>query len=81
MIKTIYARKNRHDFQGKSERHTIETNDIIEARVWWNVHCNPSYNFHMANGDNYVLIDDYGAMNDIDHISRKEVRRKKELFS
>jgi hypothetical protein len=79
-MKTIFARKNRHDFQGRSTKHTINTDDIISIRVWFNVHCNPSYNFVMEDGTNYILIDDYGAMNDINHISRREVRRKKDLF-
>jgi hypothetical protein len=77
---TIYARKNRNDFQGKSEKHEIETNDIYKVNCWFNVHCNPTYNYFMSNGDNYVLLDDYGAMNDIDHLSRTLVDRKKDLW-
>ena len=80
MIKTIYARKNRNDFQCKSERYDIETTDIYKVNCWFNVHCNPNYNFIMENGDNYVLLDNYGAMNDIDHLSRTLVDRKKDLW-
>lgn len=35
----------------------------------------------MTNGDTHFLVDDYGAMNDIGHLTRKEVKRKKDLFN
>ena len=77
---TIYARKNRNDFQGKSEKYTIETDDIIRVNCWFNIHCNPQYNYIMTNGDNYVLLDNYGAMNDL-NMTRILVDRKKDLWS
>jgi len=36
--------------------------------------------FHMYNDDMYFLVDDYGAMNDIRHLSRACVSRKKNMF-
>lgn len=66
---------------GQGETHTLEVDKIQVIKCWFNVCGNPSYVFHMDNDDMYYLVDDHGAMNDLSHMSRVVVRRKKDMFS
>lgn len=79
-IKTIYGYKNTCSSAGRGQNYEIETKDIVRANCWFNFYGNPSYVFHMENGDTYLLVDDYGAMNKVNHISRVVVKRKKDMF-
>lgn len=75
-----YAYKNTHSSMGKGVECVIDVDDIIKINCWHCINGNPSYVYHMKNGDSYYLVDDFGAMNDIRHLSRVEVKRKKDLF-
>ena len=77
-MKTIYAYKNTSSAAGSPTKYDIDPNEVIRANVWFNFYGNPSYGFHMSNGDSYLLIDDYGAMNGLS-INRRDVNRKKDL--
>lgn len=80
-IKTIYGYKNTSSQAGRGVNYEINTNDIVRANCWFNFYGNPSYVFHMHNGDTYLLVDDYGAMNKVNHLSRTLVNRKKDMFN
>jgi hypothetical protein len=80
-IKTIYGYKNTASQAGHGKEFEIETTEIIRANCWFNFYGNPSYVFHMENGDTYLLVDDYGAMNKVNHLSRTLVNRKKDMFN
>lgn len=79
-MKNIYAYKNTTSQAGKAQYFDVNVNDIDVIKCWFNYYGNPSYVFHMTNGDTYLLVDDYGAMNGISHLSRKVVNRKKDMF-
>ena len=79
-MKKIYAYKNTTSSAGRGVEYEIEQTDIDSIKCWFNFYGNPSYVFHMSNGDTYLLVDDYGAMNDISHLSRDCVKRKKDMF-
>lgn len=74
-MKDIYAKKDGQ----KKAHHQIDPNDVISARVWVNMYGNPSHGFIMSDGTHYLIEDDYGAMNDINHLSLQFVSRKKDL--
>jgi hypothetical protein len=76
----IYGYKNTTSSAGKGIHYEINPLDIDVARCWFNSYGNPSYVFHMTNDDMYYLVDDYGAMEGIRHISRVLVERKKDMF-
>ena len=78
--KEIYGYKNTTSQAGSGKHYTINTLDIDSIKCWFNYYGNPSYVFHMNNGDTYLLVDDYGAMNDVRHLSREVVSRKKDMF-
>ena len=77
----IYAYKNTSSMAGSGIRYDIDPLDIDCIKCWFNLYGNPSYVFHMNNNDTYYLVDDFGAMNGISHLSRIIVRRKKDMFS
>lgn len=79
-MKKIFAYKNQSSSAGRAQNYEINTNDIDCIKCWFNVYGNPSYVFHMSNDDMYYLVDDYGAMNKINHLSRILVARKKDMF-
>ena len=76
----IYGYKNTGSSAGRGTRYDIDPLDIQVIKCWFNSMGNPSYVFHMYNDDMYFLVDDYGAMNDIRHLSRACVSRKKNMF-
>ena len=80
MLKTIFGYKNTSSSAGNGIHHEINTDNVLRAYVWFSSLGNPSYGFHMVNGDTYLLIDDYGAMNGLSRLSRIEVSRKKHLI-
>ena len=77
---TRYEYKNTRSMAGKAEKHTFNSMDVSSAYCWVNSWGNPSYTLYLNNGDFYYLVDSYGAMNDINHISARTVPRKKDLF-
>ena len=79
-MKKFHGYKNTSSSKGSPVKYEIKALDIIRVNVWFNMYGNPSYGFIMSNGDTYLLIDDYGAMNDVDHLSRRNVNRKKDLI-
>ena len=78
-MKKIYGYKNTSSSAGRGKDYTIKPSEVVRANVWFNVYGNPSYGLIMSNGDTYLLIDDYGAMNQLNHLSRHNVSRKKDL--
>lgn len=79
-MKNIYGYKNTTSSAGRGTYYDIEQKEIDSIKCWFNYYGNPSYVFHMSNGDTYLLVDSYGAMNDINHLSRSVVGRKKDMF-
>jgi hypothetical protein len=80
MLINRYGYKNTNSSAGRGQRHDINTEDIAYIMKWNNYYGNPSYVFHMNNGDTYYLVDDYGAMNDIREVTAHSVARKKDMF-
>jgi hypothetical protein len=81
MIIERYGYKNTNSMAGKGLKHSIETAEISTIKTWTNYYGNPSYVFHMNNGDTYYLVDAYGAMNDINRISATYSKTKKGMFN
>jgi len=77
----IHSYFNTTSSAGLPEKRTIDALEIVRINCWFNFYGNPSYVFHMNNGDIHFLVDDYGAMNGISHLSRVLVKRKKDLFN
>lgn len=79
--KTImrYAYKNTNSSAGKITEYAIKVSDIVRVHVWVNRYGNPSYGYIMANGDTYLMIDEYGAMNGLSHLTARKVSRRKDL--
>ena len=78
----IYAYKNTSSMRsGSGIRYDIDPLEIDVIKCWFNSMGNPSYVFHMSNDDTFYLVDDFGAMNGISHLSRILVDRKKDMFS
>jgi hypothetical protein len=65
---------------GRPERIELRASDVTEARKWYNVNGNPSYTLRLADGRTLFLVDDYGAMNGLYHVSAWTVDRRKDLF-
>ena len=66
---------------GSPERIGVMMNDITKINCWFNSFGNPSYCLHIKGGSTILCIDDYGCMNEITHLGRRVVDRKKDLFS
>ena len=79
-LKEIHSYKDTSSEAGQPQQRYIRPGEVAYARVWVNGYGNPTYCLHMVNGDTHLLVDDYGAMNGIDHLSANTVRRRKELF-
>lgn len=79
-IKEVFGYHNTASSAGRPTHYELNPEHIESVKCWFNCYGNPSYVFHMSNGDTYLLIDDYGAMNGIEHLSRKVVNRKKDMF-
>ena len=79
MMKTIYAYKNTRSYRGSPTEYQIVPQDVIRANVWVNCYGNPYYGLWMSDGTTYLLIDDYGGMNQLDHLTPRRVTRKKGL--
>lgn len=62
---------------GRPVEREINQDSITHINVWINSYGNPTYMYHMDNGDTHLLVDDYGAMNGINHISANSVARRK----
>lgn len=75
-----YAYINTSSSAGKGEKFTFNPDDVTQAYVWVNSFGNPTYSLFLKDGTTLLLVDDYGAMNDINHISARTVQRKKDLF-
>lgn len=70
---------NTHSEAGRPEYIEFNPQDVIRATVWVNSWGNPTYMLHLENGDTLLCVDDYGAMNNLNHISARSVNRKKDL--
>lgn len=79
--KKIFGYKNTTSQAGRGQEFEIQISEIVRANCWFNFYGNPSYVFHMENDDTYLLVDDYGAMNKVNHLSRTLVSRKKDMFN
>lgn len=75
-----YAYINTSSERGRPSKVIFDADSVKWAFVWTNGYGNPSYTLYLEDGSCLFLVDDYGAMNDINHLSAKIVRRKKDLF-
>ncbi|MCK4870782.1 MAG: hypothetical protein KAS93_06705 [Gammaproteobacteria bacterium] len=75
-----YAYVNTSSEAGDGEKVTFNPDDVTRAFCWTNMYGNPTYSLFLEDGTTLLLVDDYGAMNDINHISARTVQRKKDLF-
>ena len=66
---------------GKQTQFDIPVGRVRYARVWVNSNGNPSYVLLLDNGDWVYLVDDFGAMNDLSHVSAVKMDRKRDLFA
>ncbi len=64
---------------GMPTERTIKLKDIDAVCSWTNMYGNPSYVFHMNNGDTHLLVDDYGGTNDV-QCSVHFKRKRKDMF-
>lgn len=80
-MKTLerYAYIDTHSEAGKPERVTIKPEMVYKSNVWFNSYGNPTYMLYLVDGRTLLCVDDYGAMNGLNHIFRNEVNRKKDL--
>lgn len=81
MKKEIYSYKNTTSSAGQAEHITIETNEIVRANYWCDYYGNPSWVYHMENGDTHYLVGDYGGSNFLYKVKQKGVKRRKDLFN
>jgi len=75
-----YAYKNTLSEKGSPTKYKLRIKSIRNIYAWTNQWGNPSYGFIMENGDTYLLVDDYGALNDISNVPVKYVNRRKDLI-
>lgn len=73
-----YAYKNTTSEAGRPEKYTLRIKSIHWINTWTNYYGNPTYMFYMDDGTTYLMVDDYGCMNDIPKFA-KVVGRKKDL--
>lgn len=78
---TRYGFVNTTSSAGRPELVEFRPADITEARKWINYYGNPSTTLRFADGRCLYLVDDYGAMNDLGHVNRYSVPRRKDLFA
>lgn len=74
-----YSYVNTRSSAGSPKRVILDLREIDHVTSWSNAYGNPSYVYHMRNGDTHYLVDDYGAMN---HVRARlvRVRRRSDLF-
>ena len=53
--------------------------DILKINKWHNVYGNPSYGVLMNNGEQFILVDDYGFCPSYADCDVKYVKRRKDL--
>lgn len=70
---------NTHSEAGRPEPVTFKADSVIRSSVWINSYGNPTHMLYLDNGDTLLCVDDYGAMNNIYHISARTVTRRKDL--
>jgi hypothetical protein len=75
-----FGYKNTASSAGKPENFKVMTDDIVSVNCWFNSYANPSYCLHLADDSTIFCVDDYGCMNNINHLNRTVVKRKKDLF-
>ena len=75
-----YAHVNTSSEAGSPEKVVLDSDDVTQAFSWTNGFGNPSFTLYLKNGDCLFCVDDYGCMNDLNHISLRFVQRKKDLF-
>ena len=77
---TRYAYINTKSQAGEPEKVEFEPKQVNHAYVWSNSFGNPTYTLYLDDGRRLLCVDDYGAMNGIDHITARRVSRRKDLF-
>lgn len=78
---TQYGYPNTLSEAGKPSRKDFKPSDVTHATVWTNFYGNPTYRLYFKNGDTLLCVDDYGAMNGLQHLSAMTVQRRKHLWS
>ena len=81
-MKTLITRTGRVNSRKKSaplETVAFAPKEVVAANKWYNSLGNPSFVLYLKDGRELFLMDDYGAMNDIDHLFATTVKRKKDL--
>jgi hypothetical protein len=76
----IYSYKNTYSEAGLPQIYQILPSEVSTATVWTDGMGNPTYCFHMENGDTHLRVGEYGAMNGFNYVPLSTVRRKKDLF-
>lgn len=78
----LFAYKNTASSAGSPTRLDINVNEVIAVNRWVNHYGNPSYVFHMSNGDTYFTVDNYRVCHSwFTDIHIKSVKRKKDMFN
>ena len=75
---TRYAYRDTLSEAGSPNYYKIDPKTVTHAYVWLNSYGNPTYTLYTDEAF-YMCVDDYGAMNNINHISAQTVQRKKDL--
>ena len=76
----LFGYKNVESSAGLNEKIEYNPEKVTAARVWYNVHCNPSYFLTFEDGSTIYTVDNYGTMNEIRHLTAISVDRRKDLF-
>ena len=75
---------NTRSSAGKPVVLTFQPEHVLGMRCWVNSNGNPSYTYVIRHdGGTVVLysVDDYGAENNLSHVSIRRVKRKGDLFA
>lgn len=78
MFITRYGYVNTKSTAGKPKKVEIDTDWILNVRVWTNLYGNPTTAFRLTDGMTLIMVDDFGALNYV-HNHPVVVRRKKDL--
>lgn len=57
----------------------LKYEDIRVCRKWYNIYGNPTWSVLMADGNKYILVDDYGFAGGFSPVGFTLVKRKKDL--
>lgn len=84
IVITRHAYLDTHSEAGSPTKYEINVADITGVNSWTNSYGNPTFMIYTTEAETgkshtYLCVDDYGAMNDIGHIYRNTVNRRKDL--